>query len=277
LPTGSAINGIEQVNYAQYAQGMRQNQNFFKNPQNSFGQTAPPGYVNNQRVAQKSSLEILMENYVMNQSKQLQELKKQTEFLNDSFSKLNTKIDSIATHTKMLETQISQVAQQVAASSQTPGVFLGQTEANPKAHVNAISFGGSKLEETITKTKDIKGGNVKLLSDNVTVEGEKPLDKPKVPFSLSLAKPNLEAQFNKFVNILKKICINIPFAEALSRMPLYFILILSLIFFNHFFYQIWFHLLFIFFNHSNMSSCTFETAILRNLMPIHSNLVELGL
>ena len=69
---GSALNGIEQVNYAQYAQGMRQNQNFFKNPQNSFGQTAPPGYVNNQRVASKSSLEILMENYVMNQAKQLQ-------------------------------------------------------------------------------------------------------------------------------------------------------------------------------------------------------------
>ena len=218
-----------------------------------------------------------MENYVINQSKQLQELKTQTGFLYDSLSKLKCKVDSIATHTKMLETQISQVAQQVAASSQTPGVFPGQTEANPKAHVNAISFGGSKLEETITKAKDIKGGSVKLLSENVAVEGEKPLDKPKVPFPLSLAKPNLEAQFNKFVNILKKICINIPFAEALSRMPLYFILILSLIFFNHFFYQIWFHLLFIFFNHSNMSSCTFETAILRNLMPIHSNLVELGL
>jgi len=157
----------------------------------------------------------------MNQSKQLQELKTQTGFLNDSLSKLNTKVDSIATQTKMLETQISQVAQQVVASSQTPGVFPGQTEANPKAHVNAISFGGSKLEETITKAKDIKGGSVKILSENATIEGEKPLDKPKVPFSLSLAKPNLEAQFNKFVNILKKICINIPFAEALSQMPLY--------------------------------------------------------
>jgi len=205
---GSDINGIEQVNYAQYNQGMRQNQNFFKNPQNPFGQVAPPGYVNNQRVAQKLSLEVLMESYVMNQSKQLQELKTQTGFLNDSLSKLNTKVDSIATHTKMLETQISQVAQQVAASSQTPGVFPGQTEANPKAHVNAISFGGSKLEATITKAKDIKGGSVKLLSENATVEGEKPLDKPKVPFSLSLAKP-------------KKICFNIPFVEALSRMPLY--------------------------------------------------------
>ena len=59
------------------------------------------------------------------------------------------------------------------------------------------------------------------MSENAMIKGEKPLDKPKVPFSLSLAKPNLEAQFNNFVNILKKICINIPFAEALSRMPLY--------------------------------------------------------
>jgi len=57
-----------------------------------------------------------MENYVMNQTKQLQELKTQTGFLNDSLSKLNTKVDSIATQTKMLETQISQVV----ASSQSP-------------------------------------------------------------------------------------------------------------------------------------------------------------
>ncbi|KEH26606.1 hypothetical protein MTR_6g465890 [Medicago truncatula] len=83
-----------------------------------------------------------MENYVMNQSKQLQELKNQTRFLNDSLSKLNSKVYSIATHTKMLETQVSQVAQEVATSSQTSGVFPGQTEANPKAHVNAISLGG---------------------------------------------------------------------------------------------------------------------------------------
>jgi len=44
---GSAINGVEKMNYAQYNQGMRQNQNFYKNPQDSYGQVAPPGYVNN--------------------------------------------------------------------------------------------------------------------------------------------------------------------------------------------------------------------------------------
>ena len=81
-----------------------------------------------------------MENYVINQSKQLQEFKTQTEFLNDSLVKLTSKVDSIATHNKMLETQISQVAQQVATSSQTPEVFQGQTEANPKGLINAITL-----------------------------------------------------------------------------------------------------------------------------------------
>jgi len=115
----------------------------------------------------------------------------------------------------MLETQISQVAQQVAASSQTPRVFPGQTEANPKAHVNAITLGGGKQsEDTIAKAKNIEGESVKLQSEKAIIEDEKPLDKTKVPFPLRLAKPNLEAKFNKFVNMLKKICINIPFAEA---------------------------------------------------------------
>jgi len=53
------------------------------------------------------------------------------------------------------------------------------------------------------------------------IESKKPLDKTKASSPLRLAKLNLEAEFNKFVNILKKICIKIPFAEALSRMPLY--------------------------------------------------------
>jgi len=133
---GNVVEGVKQINYAKYNQGMRQNQNFYKTPQNSFGQqTAPPGYANNEIVPQKSSLKILLEKYVMDQSKQFQELKNQTGFLNDSFVKLISKVDSIATHTKMLETQISQVAQQVAISSQTPGVFPSQTETNPKYHI----------------------------------------------------------------------------------------------------------------------------------------------
>jgi len=32
-------------------------------------------------------------------------------------------------------------------------------------------------------------------------------------------KPNLDAQFKKFVDMLKKIYISVPFTEALSQMP----------------------------------------------------------
>jgi len=36
-----------------------------------------------------------------------------------------------------------------------------------------------------------------------------------------LAKPNLYVQFKRFVDMLKKIYINIPYSEALSQIPLY--------------------------------------------------------
>jgi len=111
---------------------MRSNQKFYnKTPQNPFGQqTTQPTYANNQRVPKKSSFEILLEKYVMDQSQQFQELKNQTGFLNDSLVKLTSNVDSIATYTKMLETQISQVAQQVATFSETLDVFPSQTEIN---------------------------------------------------------------------------------------------------------------------------------------------------
>ena len=122
---GSAVKSPKQLNYDQYNQGMRSNQKKYnKTPKNPFvQQTTPPRYAKNQRVPQKSSLEPLMQNYVMNQSKQIKELKTQTGFLNDSLVKLTSKVDSIVTHNKMLETQISQVAQQVAAFSQTHVIF----------------------------------------------------------------------------------------------------------------------------------------------------------
>jgi len=113
--------GVEcQLSSVVYNQGMRPNKNFYnQTPQNPFGQTTPPGYANNQRVLQKSSLELLLENCLMDQSKHYEELKNQTGFLNDSLTNLTSKVDSISTHNKMLETQISQVAQQMVASSQT--------------------------------------------------------------------------------------------------------------------------------------------------------------
>ena len=42
-----------------------------------------------------------------------------------------------------------------------------------------------------------------------------------VPFPQRLQKAKLEVQFSKFLNMFKKIEINIPFLEALTEMPHY--------------------------------------------------------
>ncbi|KEH17209.1 hypothetical protein MTR_0031s0030 [Medicago truncatula] len=98
----SGILGHNGVDYQLGSVTESPEQKFYnKTPKNPFGQqTTPPGYANNQRVPQKSSLEILLEKYVMDQSKQFQELKNQTGFLNDSLVKLTSQVDSIDTYTK---------------------------------------------------------------------------------------------------------------------------------------------------------------------------------
>jgi len=120
-------------------------------------------------------LEILIETYFSNQSKELQELKNQTGLLNDSLAKLTTKVDSIFSPSKILETQISQLTQKVS---------------QPKTNkMNAITLrNGRQLEEPIGKAKPSeveKEGN-KPQGEETRVESEKPATpapyKPKIPF-----------------------------------------------------------------------------------------------
>ncbi|XP_021769454.1 uncharacterized protein LOC110733674 [Chenopodium quinoa] len=44
---------------------------------------------------------------------------------------------------------------------------------------------------------------------------------PKIPFPQRLAQAKLEKNFSKFLDILKKLHINIPFLDAISEMPSY--------------------------------------------------------
>jgi len=145
----------------------------------------------------------------MNQSKQLQELKNQTGFLNDSLAKLTSKVDSIATHNKMLETQISQVAQHMAASSQTTRIFPGQTQTNPKGRISVITLrDGKKLEDSVVKVKNSEGqiGSDEPQSEKAIGENEKPLvsppHEPKIPLTQWFAKSKLDEQFRNFIEIL---------------------------------------------------------------------------
>jgi len=124
----------------------------------------------------------------MGQSKQFQELKNQTGFLNDSLVKLTSKVDSIVTHNKMLETQISQVAQQVS---------------QPKTNqMNAITLrNGRQLEDPVgkSKTSEVEKESNEPQGEETKVESENPKAppayKPKIPFPEGFAKSKLDEQF----------------------------------------------------------------------------------
>ena len=44
---------------------------------------------------------------------------------------------------------------------------------------------------------------------------------PPLPFSQKFAKAKLDSQFGKFLDMIKKLHVNVPFLNALPQMPLY--------------------------------------------------------
>lgn len=132
----------DQLNYAQgnpYSNtqnpGWKNHPNFFyKNNNALYAPNQPPtGYQkpthNTPQVTpqthRKYNLELIMENFVTSQMQQNKEFMNQNVHTSKLVKQLATKVDVLATHNKMLETQISQVAQQQATTASTVGTFPG--------------------------------------------------------------------------------------------------------------------------------------------------------
>ena len=147
----------------------------------------------NERAPQKSNLALVIENFILGQTKQNQELKNQTGFLNDSLTKLSSKVDSIVTHNKMLETQISQVAQKVS-----------QTKTN---QINDFTLrNGRQLEEPQVKDKAKESEKVSDKPQSEKAMSEKPNIPPpykaKILFQQRMAKSKLDEKCRKFVECM---------------------------------------------------------------------------
>ncbi|KEH37973.1 hypothetical protein MTR_2g055140 [Medicago truncatula] len=207
------LGSVEQLNFIQNNQGISFNQNFHKNP---FGEeTTRPGYANNQRVIQKSNIELLMENYFLEQSEEVQELKDQTRLLNDSLATLTSKVDSISTHNKISETELSQVVHKIS---------------QPKTNkMNAVTLrSGRPLEDPIGRAKPNESEKEicepQVEETWVERDGEEttpPPFKPKISFPQRFAKSKLDGQFKKIIEMMNKIYIDVPFIEVLTQMPTY--------------------------------------------------------
>ncbi|XP_058774570.1 uncharacterized protein LOC131648859 [Vicia villosa] len=189
-----------------------------------------------------------MENFIATQAQTNKDFLNQNVHTNEQIKQLATKVDELATHNKMLDTQISQVAQQQAPTAAPAGTFLGQPQPIPKGHAHAIILrSGKEMDEPTnprlknptmfqspSKTVEKKSGpkdkssNPKEKEDKEgETEGKEapyvppPPYKPHIPYPQRFEKSKSIRQFKKFVELLKQLNIKIPFTEAITQMPSY--------------------------------------------------------
>ena len=121
--------------------------------------------------------------------------------------------------------------------NQNKGTFPSDTQKNPKDCMAIHLRSGKDLisnkktegreeteaekekfeekEEKNSQLEQLKGSNDQKKKEGVLAYA------PAVPFPQRFQKSRREEQFSKFLDIFKKIEINIPFAEVISQMPLY--------------------------------------------------------
>ncbi|XP_075473911.1 uncharacterized protein LOC142504960 [Primulina tabacum] len=142
-----------------------------------------------------------------------------------------SRLDNMETHMgnmgatmKSLETQIGQLAN--ALRDQNRGQFPSNTEVKPKEQCKAVTLrSGKELEvqspkERMDKEKTVEEEETEGSKAEAEAE-QPPVFKPTLPYPQRFKKKNLDDQFAKFLEIFKKIHINIPFADSLEQMPKY--------------------------------------------------------
>ncbi|XP_022891993.1 uncharacterized protein LOC111406859 [Olea europaea var. sylvestris] len=171
--------------------------------------------------------------------------------LGEMFNQYMQKIDKMFQHTdtnfqnqqasiKKLEIQIGQIAQQLVERLQ--GTLPGNTMVNPKEQVQAITTrSGVQHPEIHVKRPDSKDKEVMGEEAGTEAESEQPTNEedkrketpivrapspvkayvPPIFFPQRLQRKTLDKQFAKFVEIFKKLNINIPFADTIAQTPSY--------------------------------------------------------
>ncbi|XP_025678070.1 uncharacterized protein [Arachis hypogaea] len=127
--------------------------------------------------------------------------------------------------TQKLEAQIGYL------SKKAPGHSLGNaTRTTSKEECKAITLrSGKELKETPRETQEEKEEGSSNAKEEAQIPVPNPSEEkevlrpyvPKAPYPQRLMKNAKDSQFSKFLEIFKKLQINIPFAKALEQMPLY--------------------------------------------------------
>ena len=217
-------------------QGWRNNQN--QNNQNSQGyewrnnqNTMPSPRVSEPPPEKKVDLEQAL----------AQMLTSHTAFMNETKANMQqqaTQLNNQAAQLRNLEVQMGQMANLL--TERQPGSLPSNSEVNPRRdgneHVKAVTLrSGKELEAQEQSPVIEKVENEKVIQpgQNDDADRERPREKqsegntieardnPPIPYPQRLKKHKLDKQFTKFIEVFKKLHINIPFADALEQMPSY--------------------------------------------------------
>ncbi|KAL5542568.1 hypothetical protein UlMin_010278 [Ulmus minor] len=118
-----------------------------------------------------------------------------------------------------IQNQLGQLSKQIAERSQGS---LPSDTINPKEHAKAITLrSGKEVEKPRKPEKKMEESKEKPSTSQDVQPSPTAKYEPPIPYPQILLKKKLDNQFDKFLEIFKKLHINIPFAEMLEQMPKY--------------------------------------------------------
>ncbi|XP_019150775.1 PREDICTED: uncharacterized protein LOC109147621 [Ipomoea nil] len=147
---------------------------------------------------------------------------------------MDAKIDKIAQSSQAsihnLEVQVGQLAKLVAEKDR--GKFPSTTEINPREGAMAVTLRSGKILNEVLKENEPTRVEKESDKEDDQVPKENSSDQnltssivkpyvPPIPYPQRLQKRNQDNNFKRFLEVFKKLQINIPFAEALANMPSY--------------------------------------------------------
>ncbi|CAJ2645262.1 unnamed protein product [Trifolium pratense] len=248
--------GYQRGNNSNYGQGWRQDVGSSNRQRQYESYSQPPV-----QQTQNSSLEEALRSFIETQTKQNQQQnlmnQQQNQFVQETqvYQRGN---DAVL---RNLETQIGQIAKEMANNKNQGGSFAANTEPNPKEQCKSITTRSgkevgkgigdnlrkeeevmrradeeeegeseneaekNKKEELVEKEKNEKTEK----NEKIAEKGEKEVEVRKeksglpqhLPYPHAPSKKDKERQYARFMDIFKRLQINIPFSEALEQMPTY--------------------------------------------------------
>ncbi|XP_073120512.1 uncharacterized protein [Henckelia pumila] len=208
---------------------LAENANFVGNmpPNNPYSNTYNPGWKNHPNFSWSNQNQNLNQQNVMRPPLGFaqQDKKPSLEDLMTNFiSSTETRLQNQDASIRNLETQLGQLANII--SGRTQGTFPSDTEKNPKEKAKAITLRSGKEIGLEIGGKEEKNEQENKESEKGKPSITKPSTPPKQvsippPFLAALKKAKVDASFAKFLEVFKKLHINILFADALFQMPSY--------------------------------------------------------